>query len=232
MYKSISAYIDEIEKRKFAVSASQERIKKLTEEYKREVDLYLENIRRHNCECDAVLKMTVHAELETILEGLAKEWGVARENLTTSFSTCYDFSTSNREFAKHNIKHFNYDKNNSSTILAVQFVVEYNNGANGKFDSFDSSIALNALQKDGKTFGEHITASGKEQINGVMDVVLELDDTKNIVLPFTFRTLIEKGDNGKYEPKNEMAKVVLDAAEAMRTRQNELLTNMKIESEI
>lgn len=224
MYKSINAYIDEIEKREIVVGESQERIKKLTEEYKREVDLYLENIRRHNYEIKSVLDMKVKAELTDILSHMAKEWGVGRDEVVVHFHTDYDFSTGNEQYAMHNAKFFNNEKNVSTTIFPFHFVIHKPRKKGEEFSTFETinvCIGLNEDQKDGRVLGEHIFAKAERIANDTIDVSIRIDDINMFILPFKLRELVKQDVvNGKlkYVPRDETSRMILEAVEDYRLK--------------
>lgn len=230
MFKSVYAYIDELEQRERQIKKHKKKIKELEKVYNEQVALHNEDIRMHEYNQNYIYYMAVYAELDTILEKFAQELEVQKENLKLEFTTNYDFSTSNKEFAKSVIKQFNSEHYGGTKEVGIKICIT--NEVDGSKHILSTNVELAEAQKDGTEFGKHLTLIETTNYKGVVDCRLILNETKDIVLPFKFGYLIKSNGNGKYEPKNAMSRAVLLAVEDMRNKQNESLAKININSEM
>ena len=233
MNKTINAYMAELERRITDVLENKTKIEDIKKKFEGEIDFYNRKICAQKNIISKIKDMEINAELSDIIKHLAAQWGVSEDVLEVKFvANNFGFTTDSSIYAMAEMIKFNRTKDASVEVLPVSFLVnKRGNGCEVFTRIISSTPKLCSIQKDGKSLGQHLTATSKVNEDSTIDVDLSIDDFQHLILPFKFSELISEDVNivnpisedvNIVNPKDDTAKAILDAAEDYRQREQEM----------
>ncbi|MBE5757856.1 MAG: hypothetical protein E7345_02880 [Clostridiales bacterium] len=216
MKKSVYDYLKKIDDCHSHIGAIRKVIQTKTRQYNSDMEFY-NNIMAEEREKEELIKdqTIISVRFKHILEELSRIWNVPTEEIDVMIKNDYDFSTKSTLYARKNIENFNITKSSSSTAIPFEFVLTKPWEEGETFPiahSFTTSLRLSDKQSDGKTLGEHLTATMREGKRNTIHVALKFDSLENINVTFPLRQLITTDENGT-RPKNDISELLLDISD-------------------
>lgn len=181
----------------------------LDEFYKNTIEPLRSDINIYNNHIIKIKNSTITANVGNIINQYATLLGVKPSDIDISYFTSYSIRTSSSYFAKNNVERFNSVKNHSKDTIDV--FIELSCKDMDIKDEIKSTIPLNSIQADGKTFGEHTLAKHTINQNNTHIVDIDIDNPKALNFHFTLNDLTIQTHNGT-KVKDIISKAILDSA--------------------
>jgi len=216
MIKSIYDYLEDINKNNRLIASNEKIIREKTEEFNRSLTSYHESINDLKDENNKIQTMTIKAELSEVLRNFAKIHGVAVEDIRVTYSSDLDLKTFDENTAKNYESNFNRDKYKFPSRLKLLIFIEFPRETSqylNRFETINTKINLDAIQKDGLMFVQHIAAKTLSTDKKEFDVKILIDDINQLIIETKLQMLIYNDSHKGMMPFNHSCKAIIDASE-------------------
>ena len=194
------------------------------EEYETKFNLLERKISELACSSGTILGKYFYANIEDIIDCLAKEWKVPKNTIEVDYESRLDSKDVSSTLAYYAEHGFNYMKDTSKDAIpfTFKFVSEFKGDKKESSASF--YLPLDFVQKDGRTTGMHLNAQmgldytffGNAPYDVKANYRLYIDKLSDFVLATYIGCLVEEAEDLQYIPRDELSIAVLRANEKYR----------------
>ena len=216
MLQNIYAYLEEIEKNHLKIKNAQSALEALIEQHNKEKEPLLTSISQQQSQVAAMENKQVYAEFSDIVQHVAEQWGTTSDQLQIAYRTDRNYSTFSEDAHIDAMKFNQQEKDISLVKILFYFTISNPNKISQQL-SFTSALPLDAIQKDGKRFSQHISAEAPK-IDNKYYYCYKIDDLQQIILPFTLRSL------ALHAKRNDASRSILDAVEDYKQKHQSDMT--------
>lgn len=223
---SIEDLLSQMKGRKDEIDEIKKYIDIKTAEFEKSMSAYRDSLLNQKQRLWKLEETPINVGLSEVVDCLAKQWGVSASDIDCQYSSLWDHSCyasiTNSYNAKENKRLFNFNKATGSSNIPFTFKLarKNNNDANNRV-MLDCVMCLDVVQRDGKRFGDHVTAVSKIKDDELIVSKLVIDDLSQLVLNFSLKELIRE-NQGNIVPRNDLCKAILDGADRYMRDQQEM----------
>lgn len=222
MKKNVYDYLSDMEKEFQSIVETSDLMKAKTETYQQEMKACQDKIEKQKQRIQVINERQVIAELSDVFMATAKEWGVPPQELVVNYTSKWDkvmgFSNLNQYEASKSAKAFNTEKGITGNSMLFNFDIEQQrNGDVVRRKRIPVNMPMRFIQKDGRTFGLHVTAKVFSNDSRIVQKLM-IDDINQILLTYQLRELV-KLDGNQFVPSNDLAMNILDCSVLYDKRQ-------------